>query len=68
MGDGNSCPLFLWGMIMNKEIRTRRIIELLNKEDLDCEGYDELKRLLEEDDKEYYRLKEKYKDYMYETK
>ena len=53
---------------MNKETRTRRIIELLNKEDLNCEGYDELKRLLEEDDKEYYHLKEKYKDYMYETK
>jgi hypothetical protein len=62
MGDGNSYPLFLWGIIMEKEQRTKRIIELLEKEDFDCKDYEELKGLLAENDKEYYRLKEKYRD------
>ena len=61
MGDGNSCPLFLWGVIMEKEQRTQRIIELLKKEDMDSKDYDELISLVREDERESYRLKEKYK-------
>ena len=53
---------------MDKEQRTKRIIELLDKEDMDCKDYDELKRLLAENDKEYYRLKERYKESMYAAK
>ena len=54
-------PLFLWGMIMDKEQRTNRIIELLEKEDMDSKDYDELISLIRENEREYYRLKEKYK-------
>ena len=61
-------PFSLWGMIMEKEQRTKRIIELLDKEDFDCYDYEELKKLLAENDREYYRLKEKYKDSMYAMK
>ena len=53
---------------MDKVTRTKRMIELLNKEDFNCDDYEELKRLLIENEKEYYRLKEKYKDSMYSTK
>ena len=55
-------------MIMNKEQRIKRITELLDKENFDCYDYEELKKLLAENDKEYYRLKEKYKDSLYATK
>ena len=36
-------------------------MELLEKEDFDSEDYEELKKLLAENDREYYRLKAKYK-------
>lgn len=48
-------------MIMDKEQRTNRIIELLEKEDMDSKDYDELISLIRENEREYYRLKEKYK-------
>ena len=53
---------------MDKEMRTKRIIELLDKDDFNEKDYDELKGLLAENDKEYYRLKEKYKEAMYGIK
>lgn len=48
-------------VIMDKEQRTERINELLNKEDMDSKDYDELISLVREMEREYYRLKEKYK-------
>ena len=56
------------GIIMDKEMRTKRIIELLDKDDFNEKDYEELKGLLAENDKEYYRLKEKYKEAMYGVK
>ena len=53
---------------MDKEQRTKRISELLEKEDFDCKDYDELKRLLAENEKEYYRLRERYKESMFAMK
>ena len=47
---------------MNKEQRMRRIAELLDKDDFNSDDYDELKALIAENDREYYRLKEKYKE------
>lgn len=47
---------------MNTRQRTERIIELLDKDDFNCKDYEELKRLLAENEHEYYRLKEKYKE------
>lgn len=47
---------------MNSEQRTERIIELLLKDDLCSKDYEELKKLLAENDKEYYRLKSKYRE------
>ena len=48
-------------LIMEKEQRIKRITELLEKEDMDHKDYDELISLVREEEKEYYRLKEKYK-------
>lgn len=47
-------------MIMDKEERKTRMNELLDKEDFDHNDYLELKSLIEEDEKEYYDMKEKY--------
>lgn len=53
---------------MDKQQRIERIKELLEKEDFDSKDYDELKRLLVENDKEYYHLREKYKESMFAVK
>ena len=53
---------------MEKEQRIKRIIELLDKDDFNHKDYDELKKLLAEDEKEYYALKEKYKEALFGVK
>ena len=53
---------------MNSEQRTKRIIELLEKDDFNCKDYEELKKLLEENDRAYYRLREKYRESVFATK
>ena len=56
------------GIIMDKEQRTKRIIELLDKDNFNEKDYEELKGLLAENDKEYYRLREKYRESMFGVK
>jgi TPP-dependent 2-oxoacid decarboxylase len=68
MGDGNSCPLFLWGMIMEKEERKARMNELLDKEDFNYTDYLELKSLIDEDEKEYYGMKDRFMKAVYGMK
>ena len=53
---------------MDKEQRTKRLIELLEKEDFDCKDYDELKNLIDEDEKEYYDMKDKFMKAVYGMK
>lgn len=65
MGDGYCCPLFLWGMIMEKEERRQRMNELLDKENFDHMDYLELKSLIKEDEKEYYDMKDKFMQVAY---
>lgn len=53
---------------MEKEERTRRMNELLDKEDFDYKDYLELKSLIDEDEKEYYGLKDRFMKAVYGMK
>ena len=52
-------------MIMEKEERKARMNELLDKEDFDYKDYLELKSLIDEDEKEYYGLKDRFMKAVY---
>ena len=53
-------PFSLWGMIMNVEERKKRMNELLDKDNFDYKDYLELKTLIDEDEKEYYDMKDRF--------
>jgi hypothetical protein len=61
-------PFSLWGMIMEKEERKARMNELLDKDNFDYKDYLELKNLIDEDEKEYYDMKDKFMKAVYGMK
>lgn len=61
-------PFSLWGMIMNVEERKKRMNELLDKDNFDYKDYLELKTLIDEDEKEYYDMKDRFTEAVYGMK
>lgn len=58
-------PFSLWGMTMEKEERKTRMNELLDKDNFDYKDYLELKTLIDEDEKEYYDMKDRFMEAVY---
>ena len=58
-------PFSCGGMIMEKEERKARMNELLDKDDFNYTDYLELKSLIDEDEKEYYDLKDRFMKAVY---
>lgn len=61
-------PFSLWGMTMEKEERKTRMNELLDKDNFDYKDYLELKTLIDEDEKEYYDMKDRFMEAVYGMK
>lgn len=53
---------------MEKEERKARMNELLDKDNFDYKDYLELKTLIDEDEKEYYDMKDKFREAVYGMK